>query len=128
MPLTQSNFDNWGRSFTRVIVMLGCFATMAAVLYVYMHIDWKSLDGATASQLGGVLGIILGAATGFANAVIGYDFGSSQGSEKKTDQINENLNPTTPTRVTHDIPPPQAATPAPVKPNDLPPAPPQPVT
>lgn len=67
--------------------MVGAFATMATVLYVYLHIDWKNIDGATAGQLGGVLGVILAAATGMANSVIGYDFGSSQGSEKKSEQI-----------------------------------------
>lgn len=83
----NGNFDNYGRSFTRVIVMLGCFATMGAVLYVYVQINWKDIDGATAGQLGGVLGMILAGALSMANSVIGYDFGSSQGSEKKSDTL-----------------------------------------
>lgn len=92
---STAKFDNYGRSFTRVIVMIGAFATMGAVLYTYLHLDWKSMDGATAGQLGGLLGVILAAATGMANSVIGYDFGSSQGSEKKSDQIAAVIPPAT---------------------------------
>lgn len=75
------------RGVTGLLLTLGLFGIFAADYWVITHVDWKSLDGVTAAQVSGLISTATTSAMMLAKEYVGWLFGSSAGSERKTELL-----------------------------------------
>jgi len=81
------NEKSFLRGITGLLLVGGLFGLFGADFWVITHIDWKSLEGATAAQVGGLISGATTSAMLLAKEFVGWLFGSSAGSERKTELL-----------------------------------------
>ena len=75
------------RGIIGILLVAGFFCAMAVVLYIVRDINWKGLDGGTAGIIGTLIGSVVTATLNLAQSYVGWLFGSSAGSERKTELL-----------------------------------------
>lgn len=81
------------RSIAGAIILVGFFFVVAAVLWGVQHFDWRSVTQEAAALLGSIVGAVLTHVAGLAKDYTGWLFGSSVGSERKTELMNGSQHP-----------------------------------
>jgi uncharacterized membrane protein YeaQ/YmgE (transglycosylase-associated protein family) len=73
------------RTLVGVTIIIGFFLAMAAVLITVRDVEWRQLDGGTAGIIGSLIGSIVTSTFGLAKDYVGWLFGSSASSDRKTE-------------------------------------------